>query len=108
MAYQPWPKGQTYPALKIPLNVEGNADDITNLVTTNFTMILRNTGVAPASDTIGTGTFAIVTASPAVITYTLSASDVASVWTGSLLVKAVFSGGGIAIYDAIPFATMDD
>lgn len=108
MGYQPWYKTETYPSLQIPLNVEGNADNITSLTAASFTMILRNTSVAPAADTIGTGTFAVVTPNPAVITYTFSTTDVATVWSGFLIVKATFTGGGIAVYDPIPFAISDD
>jgi hypothetical protein len=104
VGYQPWYQGDTYPALQIPLNVEGNADNITGLTASSFTMILRNTGGANPVDTVGAGTFTIVTSSPAVVDYTFSPNDVATVWSGYLVVKAVFPGGGVAIYDPIAFS----
>jgi hypothetical protein len=100
MGYQPWYATQTYPAWQIPLNVESTPDTITGLTATAFTMIFHEPGVA---DTVGTGTFAIVTASPAIVTYTPSAADVANVFNGELIVKAAFAAGSIAVYDPIPF-----
>ncbi len=106
MGYQPWYTTCTYPALRINLSVDGVNDDITGLSTGNLSMILRNVGVAPPTDAAGTGTFAIVTASPAVITYQFSSGDVASAGSFELIVKAVFpgGGGGTAVYDPVAFA----
>lgn len=105
MGYQPWYTTDTYPALRIALTVDGVNDDITGLATGDFTMILRNVGVAPPTDTTGTGTFVIITASPAVITYQFSTGDVASAGSFELVVKAVFggAGGGTAVYDPVAF-----
>lgn len=108
MAYQPWYQLQTYPALQIPLNVESTPDNITGMSPSNFTMILRNTAVAPAIDTTGTGTFTIVTSNPAVVTYTFSTADVASTFSGVLFIRAVFPGGGIAVYDPVSFVITAD
>jgi hypothetical protein len=80
--------------------VESTADNITGITTGQITLIFHpNTG----ADFNGTGTVAITTANPAVITYTPSTGDVASVFNGTIFVKAIFPGGGIAIYDPIPF-----
>lgn len=105
MGYQPWYVGDTYPALQIPLNVDGTADNITSLTANSFTMTLRNTGVSPAVDTTGTGTFTIVTSNPAVITYQFSIADVTTAGIYLLIIKATFpgGGGGIAIYDPVAF-----
>jgi hypothetical protein len=87
--------------------VETNPDNITGLTVANLSMILRNTLVTPPVDTTGTGTFAIVTANPAVVNYTFSNADVAAVWSGSLVPQATFSGGGLAVYDPITFGITD-
>lgn len=108
MAYQPWYIGQTYPALQITLNIDGATDNITGLLTSAFTMIFHNTAVSPATDTTGTGTFAVVTANPAVVTYTFSTADVAAAFNGQLFVKAVFVAGGTAVYDPISFQISGD
>lgn len=98
--YQNWYVTQTFPPWEIPLTAGGSADNITGLTDTAFTMIFH-----PASgpDRTGTGVFAIVTSSPAVITYAPSAADVAEPFSGELFVTAAFSGG-LAVYDPItPF-----
>ena len=108
MAFQPWYAHQTYPAISIPLNVEGAADNITGLTGgvsgqpgCSFTMVIRSGNV----DTNGTGTFAITTSNPALITYQFTDADTL-VGTGcNLFVEAVFpgAGGGKAVYDPIAF-----
>lgn len=113
MAYQPWYRGQTYPAIQFPLNVEGNPDNITGVSTGNIKIILRNTSVAPPVDTTGTGTVAIITTNPALISYTFSPADVSQVFNGFLFIEVVFpgsSGPGTnqAIYDPVAFAITDD
>jgi hypothetical protein len=108
MGYQPWYVKQTYPLLQIPLNVESTPDNITGMVPANFTLVLRNTTVAPPVDANGVGVFQIVTYSPAVITYQFDPRDVAAVFSGVLFVEAVFPGGGIAVYDPVAFAITAD
>ena len=103
MAFQPWYAHQTYPAISIPLNVEGSADNITGLTFSSFTMIIRN--LATNTDTTGTGTFAVTTSNPALITYQFSDADTLVGTACSLFVEAVFpgGGGGKAVYDPISF-----
>lgn len=108
MGYQPWYQKQTYPALQLLLNVEGNPDNITGLAPTAFGLILRNTSVSPVTDLIGTGTFTIVTANPAVVTYTFSAADVAQPFSGLLIVTAQFTPTGLAVWDPIAFVITAD
>lgn len=101
MAYAPWYQFQTFPALQIPLATDSGNDNITSITTSQITLIFHpSTG----ADWNGSGTVAIVTANPAVITYTLSTADVAAAFSGKIYVKAIFPGGGIAIYDPINFA----
>lgn len=69
---------------------------------------MRNTAVSPAADTTGTGTFAIVTANPAVVTYTFSAADVAQSFSGQLIIQAQFTPSGLAIYDPVNFVITAD
>jgi len=107
MTYQPWYVTQTYPSWTIPLNVEGNADNISGISSSALTMIFHPTVSPPSTDFTGTGTFAIVTSNPAVVMYTPSAGDVTSKFTGDLFVKVVFPSGGTAIYDPIPFSITD-
>lgn len=105
MAYQPWYTGDTYPALSIPLNVEGSADNITGLSTANLALTLRRTDVQPNTDTNGTGVFTITTPNPAVVTYQFSSTDVSTAGSYLLFIKATFpgAGGGVAVYDPIAF-----
>lgn len=101
MGIQPWYTTQTYPALTIPLYVETVPDNIASLGSGQFSMIMRpNSG----SDIPGTGTFNVVANNPAVVTYTFSTADVASAFTGELIVKATFPNGGIAVYDPLSFS----
>ncbi len=100
MTYQPWYAGQNYPLLQISLNLDSKPDDITGLVAGNFAMVIRNTNTN--TDTAGTGTFAIVSNYPAVVTYGFSAGDVTTAGTYQLIIKATF-GVGIKPYDPIPF-----
>jgi hypothetical protein len=109
LTYQPWFKNCTYPALQIPLFVEGTADDITNVNVANFIMTLHpNTG----SDAPGTGTFTKVTNNPAVVSYKFSHADVAAVFTGNLVVSAYFppsnTNADEAVWEPIPFNISDD
>ncbi len=99
-SYQNWYQGATFPAWTIPLATDSANDNITGISTGQISVIFHpNSG----SDFTGTGTVAITTANPAVITYTPSTTDVANAFNGQLFVKAIFPGGGIAIYDPISF-----
>lgn len=100
MAYQPWYVGQTYPPLDIPLNTDNGPDNIVGILTSNLTMVIHSSS---GNDTTGSGTFVIKNSNPAEITYQFSTADVAVAGNFNLFVKAVFPGGGVAIYDPIPF-----
>lgn len=100
MAVTPWYVGQTAPALQITLNTDSGQDNITGLVAGNFAMVLRNTGTG--SDTNGTGTFVILNASPAVVSYAFSSGDVTTAANYQLIIKATFPTG-IKVYDPILF-----
>jgi hypothetical protein len=103
VGFQPWYQHDTFPAISIPLNVEGSADNITGLTVGSFTMVIHN--LADSTDTVGTGTFTITTISPAVITYQFSDADTLVGLSTNLFVKAVFpgAGGGTALYDPVAF-----
>jgi hypothetical protein len=103
VGFQPWYQHQTYPAISIPLNVEGSADNITGLTVNSFKMVIRN--LATNTDTTGTGTFAITTSTPAVVTYQFSDADTLVGTNTNLIVEATFpgAGGGNAVYDPISF-----
>lgn len=105
MGYQPWYQGQTYPAIQIPLNTDSAPDNIGSVPVANFTMILRNLGVNPPVDTVGTGIFTVITTNPAVVDYQFSTTDVAQSGNLNLIVEAVFpgTGGGKAVWDPFPF-----
>ncbi len=100
MAISPWYVGQTDPPLTITLNLDSGAENLTGVQASQLSMTFRNTN--GTFDTSGTGTFAITTANPAVITYTLSANDVANPGTFSLIIKKTTSSG-VKIYDPISF-----
>lgn len=86
-SYQPWYVGQTYPSWDIPLNTDVGPDDLTGVDITKFTLYFRN---ASGQDTAGTGTFSIKTMNPAEVLYKPSTTDVASVFSGSLVIKAFY------------------
>ncbi len=98
--YQPWYTTQTYPSLSIPLLVSGSADNITGIAANSFVMTFRT---AAGSDTIGTGTFSIITFNPAVVSYTFSTADVSAAFAGALIISTTFPQGGNAVYDPIAF-----
>lgn len=108
MGYQPWYAHDTYPAIQIPLNVEGVADNITGLTAANLKMIIRN--LSAATDQTGTGTFTIVTSNPAVVNYQFSDADTTFGQNCALFIAATFpgAGGGVAYYDPIPFTFTAD
>ncbi len=104
MGYQPWYQHNTFPAIQIPLNVEAIADNITGLTASSFTMIIRD--LSAATDRTGTGTFAVITSNPAVVSYQFSDADTTFGLNCELFIEAVFpgAGGGKAVYDPVPFA----
>src|SRR5450755_1313873 len=103
----PWYVGQTYPSFDIVLNTDSGSDNLTGVVVTNFTMIFSSTATRPPTDTTGTGTFTIKSINPAEILYKPSTTDVASAFSGQLIVKAFFppsnTSADEAIWDPIPF-----
>lgn len=106
MSVQPWYVGCTFPAIPIALNVDGATDNITGLTAASFKMIIRN--LATNTDTTGTGTFAITTANPAVITYQFSVADTNVATSTELIIEATFPAGsgslsGNGIYDPVQF-----
>lgn len=107
VSYQNWYVSQTYPSWDIPLTTDGGVEDLTGVSSSNFTMIFRATNVVPPVDTIGTGTFSIKVVSPGEILYKPSVADVASTFSGVLIVKANFppsnTNADEAVYDPIAF-----
>ncbi len=102
--YQPWYVGMTATTLQIPLNVGTQADDITSLSASNFTITLHPfSGI----DITGTGTVTIITSSPALISYKFSVADVANPFSGQIFVKAVgapsFTSADELVWDPIAF-----
>lgn len=95
MPLNPWKTTQQAPLWTITLNTDSGADNITGLVAGNFSMIFKQTsqGANQGVETTGTGTFAIVTANPAVITYQVSVTDVTNAGTYAVTVWATFSNG---------------
>ena len=107
VSFQRWHVSETYPVWDIPLNTDEGPDDITGLSTSNISLYFRNTTVTPPVDTIGTGTITILSANPAEIYYKPSTTDVASTFTGAIVIKAKFPSAfdttTQAVYDEIPF-----
>ncbi|SRR5258708_173665 len=104
VSYQSWYVGDTYPTWDIPLNTDFAPDNLTGVDITKFTMIFHP---ANGSDTIGTGTFSIKANSPAEIYYKPSVADVASPFTGWIIIKALYPPSNSitdeVIFDGIPF-----
>ena len=104
---QPWYVGQTYPSWDILLTTDSGNDNLTGVIASNFTMIFSSTATRPPTDTIGTGTFTIKAINPAEILYKPSQADVASAFSGQLIVKAFFppsnTNADEVVWDPIPF-----
>ena len=104
VSYQPWRTGDRYPYWLIPLSTDAGPDDTTGVTVSGFSLIFRTTG---GVDTTGTGTFSSYQAYPASVVYKPSAADVASAFTGSIIVVAPFPPSSGAAdttsYDGIPF-----
>lgn len=108
VSYQSWHTGQTYPVWSIPLNTDAGPDNITGLTASNISLYFRNTTVNPPVDTIGTGTLTIQSSNPASIFYRPSTTDVASPFTGQIVIKAQFGPSFDATtqteYDGVGFS----
>lgn len=107
VSYQQWHIAMTYPVWDIPLNTDEGPDNITGLTTSNISLYFRDTTTTPPADTIGTGTITILSYNPAEIYYKPSTTDVASAFTGAIVIKAKFPSAFDAttetVYDPIPF-----
>lgn len=100
MAVTPWYTTQTAPALQISLNTDSGQENITGLVAGNFALVIRNT--SNNTDANGTGTFAILNANPAVVTYSFSSGDVTTAGNYQLIIKATYPSG-TKVFDPVPF-----
>lgn len=107
VSYQPWYVLDTFPGWSIPLATDNNVEDLTGINTNDITLIFRNTSVRPSVDTVGTGTFTITNAKPAILFYKPSAADVASPFSGVIIIRILFppsfSSADLVTYDPIPF-----
>lgn len=108
VSYQPWPRYQTFPSFDLPLNTDAGPDNLTGVDITKFTMVFHP---ANGADTIGTGTFSVKTNSPAEIYYKPSIADVANVFTGWIIIRALFPPSNTNVdeveYDPIVFNITD-
>ena len=103
-SYQNWYVGQTYPTWDFLLTTDAGADDLTSVDITKFTLYFRTlNGV----DTAGTGTFTIKVTYPAEVLYKPSTADVAAVFNGYIVVKALYPPSSTSsdevVFDPIPF-----
>ncbi|SRR6266581_5305705 len=109
MVYQPVYKGQTFPGWAIPLDTDTGHDDLTGIDVTKLSLVFRSDG---GVDRTGTGTFAIRTVYPAMVLYKPSVTDVASVFSGTLIVEGLFPPSGTTadktVYSPVTFAITDD
>ena len=107
ISYQAWYQFQTYPIWDIPLTTDNGNEDLTNISVNNITMIFRNTSTRPSTDTVGTGTFYIKNTNPGELLYKPSIADVASTFTGFLIVRIVFppsyGPADLVAYDPVSF-----
>lgn len=101
-SYQPWYTTQQYPIWQFTLNTDAGSDDISGVPLDSFTLELRSSSATTPTVTPGTGTFSVVTTSPAVVQYAPSAADVANPFVGNIFIKALF-GGLETVYDPIAF-----
>jgi len=95
------------PIWKISLVPDTGTFDVSMLVPSNFSLLIRNTDDIPATETNGTGVFSNVT--PAVYTgaaitshasvqYLVSAADVANLGNYMLFLTVTFPSGGIETF----------
>lgn len=107
VSYQPWHVSMVFPTWSIPLNTDAGTDNITGLTASNISLYFRDTTTTPPIDTPGTGTLTIQTSNPASILYQPSTTDVASTFTGQIVIKAKFGPSfdntTLTEYDGIPF-----
>lgn len=101
-SYQPWYVGQQYPIWEFTLATDAGSDDISGVPLSSFSLDFRTSSATGTTGTPGTGTFTVVTTSPAVVQYAPSAADVASPFVGNIFIKALF-GGLETVWDPIPF-----
>lgn len=90
ISYTPWYVGMTAPIWDIPLATDSGNEDLTGISPSNITLIFRNTSVRPTVDTPGTGTFYIKSVNPGELYYKPSIADVASAFSGVIIIKIAF------------------
>lgn len=107
VSYQPWYVLDTFPGWSIPLATDNGVEDLTGINTNDITLIFRNTSVRPSVDTVGTGTFTITNVKPATLLYKPSAADVASAFSGFIIIRILFppsfGPADEVVYDPLPF-----
>lgn len=108
VSYQQWHTGMTFPAWDIPLATDAGPDDLTGVSVGDISLYFRNTTTNPPTDTLGTGTITIMSYNPAEIFYKPSTTDVASVFTGQIVIKAKMppshGTSDLTEWDGIPFS----
>lgn len=108
VSYQLWHVGMRFPAWDIPLATDEGPDDITGVSVGDISLYFRNTTTNPPTDTLGTGTITIMSYNPAEIFYKPSAADVASVFTGQIVIKINYppshTSTDESVFDPIPFS----
>ena len=87
----------------INLNTDSGPDNLGSLSASAISVSLRNVDLIPPVDVVSTGAVAIVTASPAQITWQPTATDYAAAGNRQLLIQVTFSTGPVE-YDPFPFA----
>jgi hypothetical protein len=97
----PWYQGQTSPSLTIQLQDDaGNFPP--NLTSASFVLAILSATDSVATR-LGGGTVLVTGATTGQITYPWAAADVAAVGNFFLQLTVTLSGGGIIIYDPVPF-----
>lgn len=100
MAITPWTQGNLAPSWVISLVPDSGSVTVSGLVTTNFSLRIRNNNLA--TETTGAGFFSNITAAvvsggvvttPASVQYQLAAADVSTIGNFTLWVDVTFSNG---------------
>lgn len=91
MGITPWAVGQLSPLWTITLTRDGGIMDITGVTTNQLSLLIYNNSQAQTGT--GQGTFSIIEAKPAIVTYQLNSADVPTV-TGNYYVRVKVNFNG--------------
>lgn len=94
MGISPWHTGKTAPIWSITLTTDsGTGANLTGLTPSALQLLIKNRDRGDDIIQTGTGTFTIVQANPALVTYQLSSQDVTTPGNYEIYVIVTYSNG---------------